>query len=345
MGLFRRKYAASVVLVDIASDSVAGAYVRYEEGEKPALIYTRRVPIEVREDEAHERAMLRALKILGDILIHEGAPALARVTGSGSIENIFVAIDAPWQETRVRTERFEQKEPFVFNRNIVAEILEKNAVEAGKLATDESIIGTMLNGYETSDPYGKRAHRATIVILTSLIEEKIARGIASVFRSLYHTRRIATISSNSLRYQVLRARFPHEHDALVLDATKSYTSSVLIRKGLFVAVSEIGAGTEEESWVHAVKDEFADIAKQYPLPRTILLLSRESDASVLRERLDSANLGSLWLSDNPPAVVPVLTSQFSDSVRHVTTAAPDLSLLLMTLYWHQTLNKDEASSP
>src|SRR3989344_9633650 len=96
--IFNPIHSESLVFIDISAGSVAGAYAYYKEGETPSLLYTRRLPIEVRKDEPHELAMLRALEILGDALIKEGAPILARTTGSGRADIILVSVDAPWQE-------------------------------------------------------------------------------------------------------------------------------------------------------------------------------------------------------------------------------------------------------
>lgn len=342
--LFRgNQHAESVALIDIGTGSVAGAYVRYTEGEAPAMLYTRRMPIEIREDEPHERAMLRALGILGETLIREGAPALLRATGSGAAGTVFVSIDAPWQKTSVRTEYFEQKTPFTFTRRLVADALGKTrVVPPGQLLADESIIGTILNGYETHDPYGKTARRASVVILSSLIDGKVAKSILAILRGLFHTKSIVSIAGSSLRYQAMRAAFPHERDALIVDATGPMTSLALVRRDLLVDVVEVAClAADTAAWLQKVSGEFAELAERFPLPRTIFLLAREPDIASLRKTLDEANLGTLWLSDNPPKIVSVQGSHLSGTVKQVTTAPPDLSLLLMALYWRHRVPEIE----
>jgi len=335
-----KKKGESVVLIDIGTGSVAGAYAHYGEGELPVLLYTRRLPIEVRADEPRDQAMIRALAILGDTLIREGAPVLSRATGSGSADAILVSIDAPWQETSIRTESFEQETPFVFTKSLVVSTLEKTKIKAqGKMLADESIIGTILNGYETRDPYGKKAHRAALIVLTSLIDEHVAKSITSTLQGMYHTRDILTIAGSSLRYQAMQKAFPHERDALILDATGPLTSIALVRKGLFVSITEVEVSDTDtvDSWIERVRNELAELAKRFPLPRTIFLLAREAEVSALRETLDAANLGELWLSDNPPKIVSVLASHIVGLVRQTTAATPDLLLLLMALYFqHRT---------
>lgn len=340
---FEKKKSKSVVLIDIGIGSVAGACATITPGGSPVLLYTRRLPIEPHSHESHEKAMLRALTVLGEALVREGAPALMRATGTGTADTILVSIDAPWQTTSVRTEHFEQDEAFLFTKDMVTKALEKasNAPE-GKILVDESIIGTVLNGYETRDPYGKQTSRAAIIILTSFIDESIAEHIHTTLRSLYHVKNTITIAGSSLRYQAMRIAFPHERDALILDATDQSVALALVRKGLLVNVTEIQNRTKDITmWVENVTNTLKDISKHFPLPRTIFLLTREPDITSLREVLDGADLGKLWLSDNPPKIVSVLGSHLTSLVRQATTTTPDISLLLMALFYRQVSKKKE----
>ncbi|MFA6415119.1 MAG: hypothetical protein WCV89_04030, partial [Candidatus Paceibacterota bacterium] len=275
----------------------------------------------------------RALELLGETLLREGAPVLMRAVGSGSIESVLVSIDAPWQKTSVRTEHFEQTEPFVFTRGLVAEKVASTSIKVPEqLRVDESVIGTILNGYETRNPYGKEANRASIVILTSFIDERVAEAVISMLRGFYHTKNVRPIAGNSLRFQAIRYAFPHERDALILDVTDSSTSIALVRRDLFVAIAEATSAEENDSWVKNVTSELTDIAKHYPLPRTIFLLARETKVESLQKQLGAADLGKLWLSDDPPKVVAVLPSHVSALVRQSPSSSPDLLLLLMTLF-------------
>jgi hypothetical protein len=341
MGIFGKIFHStkkeSLVLIDISAGSVAGAYVHCVEGAKPAMLFNRRLPIEVKGDEPHERAMLRALQILGEVLVREGAPALARFAGSGSADTILVSVDAPWQATNVRTEVLERKTPFVFTKAMVTTAIEKTSVTAaGKILADESIIGTILNGYETRQPYGKKVHRASIIVLTSLIDEKVSASIASTLRGLFHTKNILSIASSSLRYQAMRFAFPHERSAIILDAMGPLLSISLMRRRLLVAVTEVTESISVKdtgTLVQKIVDELTELAKKFPLARTIFLISPEEDAAELGKALSAAKLAGLWLSDNPPTIVSVLANHISEFVQQATTTPPDLSLLLMALYW------------
>jgi hypothetical protein len=206
-----------------------------------------------------------------------------------------------------------------------------------KTLVDESIIGTILNGYGTKQPYGKKATHAAVIVLTSLIESHVALNIVRTLERLYHSKNILPIAGNSLRYQAIREAFPHEHDALILDATNEELSSIsLVRKGLIVSLVQAGVPSDTGEWVSTTVNELAELSRQYPLPRTIFLLAREAKIEKLRHELDRSEFASLWLSDNPPRVVSVVASHMSAAVRQTTEHPADVILLLMTIYYAQT---------
>jgi hypothetical protein len=255
---------------------------------------------------------------------------------------VVVSIDEPWQETMIRTEDFDGGkggEPFLFTRGLVSERLARSAsTSPEKTIVDESVIGTILNGYETGAPYGKEAHRASIVVLSSLINRAVAGGVVSTLRGLFHTKNILPIAGSSLRYQAMRALFPHERDLLVLDTTGgSLMGIALVRKGVFIKMLHM-AHADGQEWTTAVTAGLAEIAKEYPLPRTMFLLAREGDMEARRRALEAVSPDSLWLSDAPPTIVPVLASTASPLVRQTISEPIDIVILLTAIYY-QTRDK------
>ena len=340
--LSRKKDAQSVVLIDVGANSVAGGYARYIENETPVLLYSKRFPVEIRKGEPHEHSILRSLSMLGDALIREGAPILMRATGSGSTGAILVSTDTPWQEITLRTEHLERKTPFLFTKSIVDSVLENTATTTPEKAlVNESITSTILNGYETRSPYGRKVHRASLIVFSSFVEKSISESITSFVRGLFHhTEPISHIDGRSLRYQATRTAFPHERDAFILDATGPMTSVALVRKNLFTALAHVSdSATDVDSWTRTVTDEFAKLAEKHSLPRVIFLLAREPEISSLHQALASADFQKLWLSDNPPKIVPIFPGHITGLVRQATAAPPDLQLLLMALYHQQNIPK------
>lgn len=324
-----------MALIDIASDSVAGGYVRYEEGKTPEILYAKRVSIERGRIEA-------ALAALGEMLTREGAPVLARITGSGSVASVLVSVGAPWQETRVRTERLQGKGEFTFTSRILADALTKEAIDEGhRILADEIVVGTILNGYETKRPLGKRVSEADVIILASFIDREVAEVIARALRRLYHTREIRLASASALRYEALRRAFPHQKSYLIVDAGTTVTDITLVRRGLLAGVDDERAGSSSGTvsvltkqsapgWCANIEEGFNHLAKQQPLPHTIFLLTSEAARASCKQDLEKMPFASLWLSNDPPTVIPLAPSQIPQ-VRFGDGAIPDLPLALLAL--------------
>jgi hypothetical protein len=340
--LFRRERKETVAFIDIGARSVAGAYVRFVGKEMPTVVYTSRLPIEIQPNEEHAVAMLRAVELLTKTMREEGIPALVRAIRKHSIDSILVSVDAPWQETVVHVEKIAQENAFVFTKRVVTETVQKvTPTEPGKVYVDASVVGTILNGYEMHDPYGKRVQHAKIIVLTSRMDEQVAMRIRGAVRGLSRTKHVALIAGTSLRYQAMRVAFQHEHDALILDATGPFPEVALVHKGFLVAAAEAPEGLIAAEGVTSgdLTRGLAELAKSYPLPRTIFLLARFDQMDAVKKALDSVSFGTLWLSDNPPRIIPLLTSHMAGLVKQMSTNPPDLPLLLMALYYRYLVQK------
>lgn len=307
----------SVLLIDISADSVAGAYAYHGKSGGSVVPYAQRLPIEIRTGEPRELAMARTFLALGNVLVREGAPALERATGHGRVDYILVSVDAPWSIVQIKIKHVSEKDPFVFTPELMATVftdIEKTA--GGKILTDQGLIGTRLNGYETRNPYGKMARHATAVILASYIEKPVTERITTTLRELFHREDLSLVAASSLRYRALRSAFPHERDACVLDVIGSSVSIALVQKDILVSITEV-------SDVMAVTDEMKKLVERFGAPRTIFLLASESKETALRQSLFGVSSSK---------IISVLPSHLIGLVRNFATTPPDMSLLLMALY-------------
>jgi hypothetical protein len=337
--LFGKKRSHISLLINIGSASVTGAYVCFSEKESSTVWYSKSIAITFRHDESPQDAMFRALKELLEFLIREGSPIVIRAVGTSKVDSFFMSLDAPWQETAMRIERIEPGNPFLFTKNSVASVLNTKSNGADKVIAHESVVGTVLNGYEVRDPYDTKVHRAEIIILTSLIDPYVIGGIRALFKELYHTKHIRYVAGTALSYEIMRTAFPHNHNALILEANGNGTTITLLRKGMLVAVSEVPHASDQGSWVEEVKLGLTSIAKQYVLPRTIFLLAPASNIASLQEKLTQPDFKSFWFSDNPPTILAILPTHVIGSIQWLASNPPDVSLILMIRYWQHSLAK------
>ncbi|MDP2816658.1 MAG: hypothetical protein Q8O19_08280 [Rectinemataceae bacterium] len=379
---FGKKKTRSVALIDIGSASVGGAYAHYEEGKAPIIYYTARVDVEIREGESVMDGMLRSLAFLERLLIEEGAPALRRETGSGVIEKVLVSVAAPWQDTLVTTTNIQQKNAFTFTHAHLADAVKKTAVvPKDRVSSGHTVIATILNGYETPNPFGKRVSRAELVILASTLEKEAAHAIEASLRKAFHTNEIELTAFAPVAYTVFRDLYPHQKDFVVLDVSGTGTDVAFVKRGLLVEVRSVPFGTQdlliaarkagqrahlsavdmidpvanesfakeseeaERIWLDGLHGAFSSVAGVQALPRTLLLLADTDARDYLKRALEKSRLRSLWLSDEPLSVIPVTPSHLAARVKTRGLGDGDLFLALLALYAAKGTGLPEATAP
>ncbi len=370
MGLFSSpKKVATHAVIDIGSSSVGGAYVCYEKGKLPLVLYTARVQVEPREGEELTDAMLRSLAFLEKLLVEEGAPQLRRETGSGAVERVLVSVSAPWQDTRILTKQIQRDKPFVFTHGIMTDALHTlTDAKKGRIESGRTVIATILNGYETANPFGKRVTRAELVALASSLDERTAKEVESSLRRTFHTSHIELTAFAPVAYAVFRDLYPHQKEFVVLDVTHAATDAAFVKRGLLADVRSVPVGvshlahairetgkrihvpqsdiaqpvvpdavgqapnTGEAAWLSGLREIFSGFASAQALPRTVFLLADGDARECLKRILEGSDLRALWLSDDPLSVVAVAPSHLAPSLATRGMAEGDLMLGLLALY-------------
>lgn len=361
MGLFENLTSASdsVALIEVSSGSVGGGYLSNGKG-GPALEFSVRVPVEVRASEEPQSAMLRALAEVDKKLILEGAPTLHRNTGSGSIREVIVSVGSPWQESNVHVERVEDPKPFAFTRMLLRDVLRKTAdAKPGRISSGESVIATILNGYETNRPFGKEVKLADIIVLSSTIPSDVAGSIEEALRTSYHTGKISFVAFAACTYTVFRDVYPHEKDYLAVAVSDETTDIAFVKQGLLASVISVpsgirnllcGSGKSEPTssdlkekdtpgkaaakaaWIKEILEALKTFSEEHPLPRTLFLLADEHARDYVKSTLDDVAFRTLWLSEEPLSILPVVPSHFLPYVKVGTGASGDTGLMMLALY-------------
>lgn len=373
MGLFRKPECRSVALIDIGSGSVGGAFVHLEPGTPPTIYYTARIPIEVREGETCEEAMPKALEMLGQVLVTNGGPILHMETGSARIDSVFATVGAPWQDTKVLVASKEEAKPFTFTHTLMDDIAKQCVIQpGGRTRCKNDVIATILNGYEVAHPFGKKAKRADLVVLSSSLEEKVAASIERTLRKSFHAHDITLAAFAPIAYAVIRDLFPHEQDFLIIDVEGEATDLAFVKRGLLADVACVPQGTNalleaisrghttitegttgvidmgrnqrfaemvgkmEEVWLSGITDALKEFSTRHALPRTLFLLSDDHALGFLERVLNTSKMHSLWLSEDPLSIIPLSPKHIAQHVRTRGAASGDVFLAIMALYTNKS---------
>lgn len=362
--LFGKKHNTSAVVIDIGSTSIAGAYVRFPGSASPVVDFSLRMPIEVPDDGTRPDVYLqRALHTLVSALIETGLAAFAR-QGGHYPTRVYVSIGAPWQTTSIETETIAPEKPFIFSEGMLSAALKRQPdLAKGLRILQKEVVATLLNGYETPEPVGKKTARAEILTLSSLIDGELMSLISKEAKRLMPTDGILIAPFQSLAYAVLRAQYPYEKEFVLMRVSGQVTSLLFTSRGLITHAAQVPVGLKDieglldmqmrtlsinegpaviatklaprdagHAWMEGVRAGLKEYTARHALPRIMYLVAPEFASPTLKRLLDDPELHALWLSDEPLTVIPVISRLLSSLIQHQGGAQPDVMLDLIVLF-------------
>jgi hypothetical protein len=370
--LWGKKTQESVAVVDIRSSSISAGYVFLKQGTPAHIVHSVHFPIDTHATEPLSEAMPRTLTTVLTALTTEGSAKLLAHTGRGKVDKVLVTITSPWQQSTIRSVSKSEERPFTFTKGLLEEITEGAfPKKEGRKTVSELVISTFLNGYETSNPFGRSVKEVQVLSLSTDIDEEVYTLIRKTIKEAFHQSHIDVYAFMPELYAVTRDLFPHQRDYLVLDVGNTAIDVLLVKHGLLVdlpssthGMSDIlnavhGSGvatvsgplaqdavvldttrnasfesnTEQAKagWIHSLKETLSTVAEHEPLPRLVFVLSEENVSEFLKRLLDAPELRSLWLSEESLTIFSVLASQFGSHVTVAENTTPSVPLYFLAL--------------
>ncbi len=243
--MFGHRRKSTVVLIDVGSASISGAYACVEKDCHPTIYYSTHVPISLRDDLSPEDAVAQALTKITKDLLTIGAPIVSRYTNKEiHMDRIIISIAAPWQDVRIQTRQKTEKKPFRFTKTVMDDMVMKIFAKTahGRIITNSMVVSIMLNGYVVTKPFGIKTKEAKMVVLGSYITKEIANCVTDIVTGAFHTDNIEITAFAPIAYSVLCSLYPDEKNMLIIDITGEMTDVVLIKNGLLVDITHTKRG-------------------------------------------------------------------------------------------------------
>ncbi|MEK7575105.1 MAG: hypothetical protein AAB511_02655 [Patescibacteria group bacterium] len=204
---FLKKPVKNVGLVfDIGSKTVGGAIYEKDSNGSVKLLYTARESIAFQKTLTSESLLTALLRSLELVIVHlqkYGLDHLGQTSGfQYQVDSLSGVFSSPWHISETKILKLKQDAPFLITETSVNDLLAKEEKdfmsrllvggqsEAMFNLLEHKIIEIRLNGYPTSDPYGKYAEEIELSIFTSVspkkVHEKIKALILRHFPSVEH---------------------------------------------------------------------------------------------------------------------------------------------------------------
>jgi len=369
--LFGKKRSRSAIVIDIGSSSIGGAYASFPADGSPLVPFSVREEIMFPSDKRSELCMFRAFETVVSALHASGRPAFHRATGMDHVDRVFIAIGAPWQNTRIENQTISDGKTFTFTRDMLASTVGKREkLPEGRKELQNEVVATLLNGYQTTDPYGKRAERAEVILLSSSMDGDTMDLLSRSVKRFGAHQGSMLAPSESLAHAVLRAQYPHDKDFLLMTVSDEATSVMIANRGIILDATSVPIGLhvltratgamkalrvnegvpaldaapteapslDEGTWTTGVTGVLREFATRHALPRMVFLVASDGSADSLKRFLDTPEMHSLWLSDESLTIIPVVSKLLSSFISHQGQGDADVMLDLLTLFAQLRLN-------
>lgn len=237
---FQNKKEKIVAILDIGSASVGGALVTLKEGEMPKVLFSTREDMVFQSDLNLERFTASMLSSLERVLNK------MENSGEEKPHTFFCVLSSLWYESETKIIKTGKDKTFIVTPEMIDELIKKeidsfsstvsinNKINDISEVIDVKNIQVKLNGYETSNPYKKRAKNIEIALFIGLGSVKILKAIEDKIAKSFYIKNIEFSTFSLSSFSTVRDMFSDKNNFLFMDITGEVTSIFLVEDNVLV---------------------------------------------------------------------------------------------------------------
>jgi len=298
------------VVYDIGSASVGGALVFCRLGEKPRIVYSTRKEMPFQEKLNATRLKSEMFKAVDEVSQDIEKNGLRHLTftkfGTRIPKKSFVSFSSPWFASQTRTILIKKDNSFTVTKKIIDEITEKEIesfknskeiaehIGSGELAVMEKrIISIKLNGYQTDEPYGKKASSVEASIRISILQKQILENVFKNIQKTFNIDDIEIASFPFVAFDTIRS-LKQEENFLFVDVSGEITDISLVHVGVIFDTSSFPIG--KKTIIRRLSKELKT-NKEDTLSR-LRIYKNDETASLKGNRFETGikRVGGEWIS-------------------------------------------------
>jgi hypothetical protein len=251
MGIFSKgKKGELVAILDIGSGSVGGALVEFHEDNKPAIIFSVREQIVLQNEFKFDRFLTSMLtssdKVLGHLRKHTDK----------KISQTLCTLSAPWYVSQTRTVSYEDPKKLLITKKKVDQLVTQEVIKIKEVfdehyrdITESSAeiieiesVNIKLNGYETSEPFGKTAKSFEANLYVSMSSGHILQSLRERINRTLGVRNVSFRSFALVAFSTLRDIYVDHHDFIFIDISGEMTDISIVRNNTLIETLSFSFG-------------------------------------------------------------------------------------------------------
>lgn len=326
------------IIFDIGSGHIGAALVTILPDEKPVIHFSTRSPMVFQKHIDFDRfleGMLSTLKTVSDDLEKNGIPKLhGSVLKRKNIDAVLCVFSSPWYISQTRIIKYEKKKAFLVTKDFIEKMIERAEGQFEKSSQlqkvrkklrdseviEEHVVHTKLNGYSTTEPYGKNAKTVELSLFLSMISKEVESKTKKIFEKIFHSPTILFHSFVLASFSSIRDIFHSEDNFILIDIGGEVTDVSLIRESVLLETVSFPTGKN-----FLMRSIALDLGISPEEAHSRIRMHLETEGAEVDGRLTKVldDAEAVWLKSLQHAYVEVGDSQLLPN--HVfLTADPDL---------------------
>ena len=244
------KHSEEVIAIfDIGNGSIGGALVKISPGQAPHVLYSHREPLTFLPEVTSGRLLTSMLKLLKSVSdnVYKVSRQHSPHHGRMHVERAYCVFASPWFMSETRVINVEKGKQFIVTNELIDELVKKEegqfqiALKGGKYEKifgddvalmEKKIIHTKLNGYEVSEPIGKKVSALEVTFFSSFISKEILKKVEEVLLHSFSLRYVGYSSFVLASWNAVRDIYHDVDNFLFLDITGEVTDITLTMRGI-----------------------------------------------------------------------------------------------------------------
>ncbi|GEM_PF-1764027 len=245
------------IVLDVGNSSIGAALLFvHEPGEhtkRATVVSSRRMflPLSDELDPATlERSLFAALRDLIDATAGDVQKVI--VSGRASrVGNVFCIFSSPWVDVVPRVDTIERTVPFTLSERLVTQTVAAHVTEYTRqhpsvAVCDSRTTSILLNGYETTHPFGMSTHKVTLGSVLSVMPASLKKQLDVLITRRLHPKGVYFHAFSVIAFDALRDLFPAQNDWFFADITGEITDTIRVSHSVLTQ-----AGSFPQGW-HAL---------------------------------------------------------------------------------------------
>jgi len=192
-----------------------------------------------------KRSREQTIAALKQRLVEAGRRVITAGRAVRPAESIHCVLRAPWTQSRTsRAGTAYDHEEYVSKKTITE--LAQRALEDARAPRqnflEASVMQVALNGYPTSAPEGKRAHKVDVAALVCAADPALTSAVREALETLFPGIPAFMHSGTRGIMESLDGDGSDEQDRLVLDVAEEGTAAIVIREGVVASEAYVAEG-------------------------------------------------------------------------------------------------------